>query len=100
MQESPCSSCRYATGFHNCRNKHNDCGHHLWKKGALHAGVLDVQRVLFNLHRKLVPLDALKEKAKAYVGSGLISEELAERVVRVIESEKGRRDVYQRRSAR
>ena len=48
-----------------------------------------MQRVLFNLHRKLVPLDALKEKAKAYVESGLINEELAERVVRVIESERG-----------
>ena len=89
MQESPCRSCRYATGFHICRNEHNDCGTHLWKKGTLHAGVLDVQRVLFNLHRKLVPLDALKEKAKAYVESGLINQELAERVVRVIESERG-----------
>ena len=48
-----------------------------------------MQRVLFNLHRKLVPIDALKEKAKAYVESGLINEELAERVVRVIESERG-----------
>ena len=47
--------------------------------------------MLFNLHRKLVPLDALKEKAKAYVESGLINEELAERVVRVIESERGTR---------
>ena len=36
-----------------------------------------------------MPLDALKEKAKAYVESGLINEELAERVVRVIESERG-----------
>ena len=89
MLESPCRSCRYAAGFHICRNEHNDCGHHLWKKGTLHAGILDVQRVLFNLHRKLVPIDALKEKAKAYVESGLINEELAERVVRVIESERG-----------
>ena len=26
MQGSPCSSCRYATGFHICRNAHNHCG--------------------------------------------------------------------------
>ena len=36
-----------------------------------------------------MPLDALKEKAAAYVESGLINEELAERVVRVIEPERG-----------
>ena len=89
MQESPCASCRYATGFHICRNEHNHCGHHLWKKGTLHAGTLDVQRVLFILHRKLVPLNALKEKAKAYVEAGLINEELAERVIKVIECERG-----------
>ena len=89
MQGSPCSSCRYATGFHICRNAHNHCGHHVWKKGTLHAGALDVQRVLFNLHRKLVPLDALKEKAKSYVDSELISAELADRIIRVIECERG-----------
>ena len=33
------------------RNEHNERGHHLWRKGTLHAGSLDVQRVLFNLHR-------------------------------------------------
>ena len=47
------------------------------------------QRVLFNLHRKLVPLAALKDKAQTYVDSGLIQQEMAERVVRVIESERG-----------
>ena len=43
MQDSPCPSCRYATGFHICCNDHNPCGHHLWRKGTLHAGTLDVQ---------------------------------------------------------
>ena len=86
------------------------------------------QRVLFNLHRKLVhpwdrlqflggvrttthsfcgqrrkttlagvsrvaspqvPLAALKEKAKLYVDQGLIRQDMAERVIRVIESERG-----------
>ena len=44
---------------------------------------------MFNLHRKLVPLDALKEKAKSYVDSELISAELADRIIRVIECERG-----------
>ena len=122
----------------------------MWRKGTLHAGVLDVQvgffllwgryrgwhfkkrvcaqRVLFNLHRKMVhswerlqflgcvrttptvsylrstpqghtgvsrvvppqvPLAALKEKAKLYVDQGLIRQDMAERVIRVIESERG-----------
>jgi len=89
MEGSPCPSCRYATGFHICLNEHNNCGHHLWRKGSLHAGVLDVQRVLFNLHRKLLPLDALKSKAQGYVDANLITSELAERCIRVIESERG-----------
>ena len=36
-----------------------------------------------------MPLAALREKAKAYVEQGLIQQEMAERVVRVIESERG-----------
>ena len=36
-----------------------------------------------------VPLAALKEKAKLYVDQGLIRQEMAERVIRVIESERG-----------
>ena len=36
-----------------------------------------------------VPIHALKEKAKLYVDQGLIRQEMAERVIRVIESERG-----------
>ena len=36
-----------------------------------------------------VPLAALKEKAKLYVDQGLIRQDMAERVIRVIESERG-----------
>ena len=36
-----------------------------------------------------VPIHALKEKAKLYVEQGLIRQEMAERVVKVIESERG-----------
>ena len=49
VQGSPCGSCRHAIGFHICRNEHNRCGTHLWRKGTLHAGVLDVQAALFSL---------------------------------------------------
>ena len=136
-------------GFHICRNEHNHCGHHMWRKGTLHAGVLDVQVGFFLLWGRYrgvalpkeefatsascstctarwcihgidcnalgvcalpptffavskttlvgvsrvaspqVPLAALKEKAKLYVDQGLIRQEMAERVVKVIESERG-----------
>ena len=36
-----------------------------------------------------VPIHALKEKAKLYVDQGLIRQDMAERVIRVIESERG-----------
>ena len=36
-----------------------------------------------------MPLAALKEKAKLYVDQGLIRQEMAERVIRAIESERG-----------
>ena len=81
LAEAPCPACRHATGWHKCHNPANH-GHFLWRKGSLHAGVLDVQRVL-------VPTDVLKEKAQEYVDAHLIQQDLAERVVRVIEQERG-----------
>ena len=38
-----CDSCVYATGFHYCKNLP---GRHLWKKGCLHGGTVDFQRVV------------------------------------------------------
>ena len=74
--ESVCRSCRHSVGFHRCEKRAGM----VWRKGSLHAGVLDIQRapwpalfvlsaafargrkhicmpfarneVLFNLHRK------------------------------------------------
>ena len=60
----------------------------------LHAGTLDVQRVLFNLHRKLLPTAVLKQRAQEYVNSNLLTQDLAERVVRVIESERAGDSTY------
>ena len=76
----------YAVGWHLCKNDARK--HFLWKKGTLHAGALDVQRCLFNLHRKLVPTPALREKADAYVAKELISADMANRVLQAIEQER------------
>ena len=45
-----CDACRFAVGLHHCQDFAP--GFLRWKKGCLHAGSLDCQRVLFNLHRK------------------------------------------------
>jgi len=45
LHASPCQACRYAVGWHQCRLEGNDRTCKLWRKGTLHAGVLDVQRV-------------------------------------------------------
>ena len=63
--------------------------HFLWTKGTLHAGVLDVHRVLFNLHRKNLPDQALKDKAAAYVKEWLIDDESSKRVLNCIFQERG-----------
>ena len=63
------------------------------RKGTLVAGTLGVQRVLYNLHRKLVPSAHLKCKADEYVKARLIDEAMAERVLRAIEQERGH-DTY------
>ena len=47
-----CESCRCATGWHHCRSNERRQGDMLWRAGSLHAGHLDVQRCLFNLHRR------------------------------------------------
>ncbi len=87
MADSRCKACSYAVGWHRCQNRNNM--HTLvWRKGTLHDGHLDAQRVLFNLHRKLIPLDALKEKADLYVGAGLVTQDQADRIIRVIEQER------------
>ena len=48
-----------------------------------------MQRVLFNLHRKLLPTTALEEKADEYLAAGLISREMAKRVIECIKQERG-----------
>ena len=52
-------------------------------------GVLDVHRVMFNLHRKNLPPMALEEKRVEYVKEGLIDKESSKRVLNCILQERG-----------
>ena len=60
-----------------------------WKKGTLFAGTLDIERCLFNLYRKGVPMEALKLKADEYVAAGLLTLDMARHVCKAIEDERG-----------
>ena len=85
-----CDSCRYAVGFHRCSSRGRGCEHTMkWKKGTLHLGKLDVQRTLFNLHRKMVPTERLRETAQRYVAGGGMTSEEAHNIMRAIEQERG-----------
>ena len=59
-----------------------------WRKGTLFGGELDVQRALYNLHRKRVPLDKLQVKADDCVAANLLSSEKARSIMQVIEQER------------
>ncbi len=85
---SVCLSCRYAVGWHFCKNQRSLAGQRLWRKGTLYGGKIDIQRVLFNLHRKLLPTDVLQNKAREYVAEGRITEAEAEQIMRAIEGER------------
>ena len=85
-KEGVCKSCRFAVGFHYCEAQPPD--RMLWRKGTLHDGVAIVERCLFNLHRKDVPLEKLKIKAAEYVAAHHISEERAGVTIRAIEAER------------
>ena len=62
-----CKSCMYAVGFHACQRNGET---KLWRKGTLHHGFLDFQRIIYNLHRRGVPTTALQEKAEEFVANG------------------------------
>ena len=83
-----CKACRYCTGFQRCLNENLDTGNLRWRKGSLQGGDLEIQRVMFNLHRKRLPLEILKRKADDYVEEGLLSSEKARNMLSVIEQER------------
>ena len=82
-----CESCMYCTGWHRC----NMCSRSglVWKAGTLHAGRLDAQRVLYNMHRRRIPTSILAEKTDEYVASNYLSEEEAKHTLDVIRAERG-----------
>ena len=84
---SSCDSCRFCTGWHRCSSRPGSGL--VWKAGTLHAGRLDIQRMLFNLHRRLIPTSVLEEKAAEYVASEYISEAEAKYILDVIRAERG-----------
>ena len=57
-------------------------------------GTLDVQRCLFNLHRRLLPIDVIRSKAQEYVDANLVDQQSAHAMVRVIEQERGGESVF------
>ena len=59
-----------------------------WRKSSLHGGHLDVERAVYNLHRKRLPTDVLRDKAQEYVAAGLLPKEKAGNLMRVIEQER------------
>ena len=86
-----CPACLHSVGFHHCENPATTMTRSAWKKGTLFAGVLDIERAMFNLHRKGVPTPALLDKAQEYVEARLISKEAALKIKNVLEAE---RSVY------
>ena len=85
-----CKTCRNATGFHQCAKDSSRTTNRLrWRKGTLYGGTLDIQRVLFNLHRKMLPMKVLTENAAKYVAEGHIDKKTVDRVLRCIEKERG-----------
>jgi len=83
---SPCQACRFAVGFHKCQ-LHGE--RFWWCKGTLHAGECDVSRMLYVLHKKMLPIETLKAKTQEYVDAGHLSAEEARQVIRTVEKERG-----------
>lgn len=82
-----CKACRFAMGFHRCQNA-GAPDHVVWRKGSLHGGQLDIERAMFNLHRKGLPVTTLRDKADEYVAAELLTVEKARQLIRVLEAER------------
>ena len=90
MQDSPCHACRFAMGFHHCQNERSmRRGFLQWPAGCLHNLKTDGQRVLWNLHRRHLPLEVLEKKIDGYIANGLIDQGQAEAMFACIKAERG-----------
>ena len=85
----PCEACKYAVGLHRCGHSDRDTDALQWRKSSLFGGALDIQRVLYNLHRKGLPTPALRQKAIEYIDARLITDSLAEQTIQTIEQMRG-----------
>ena len=85
-ETSVCASCTHAIGFHRCEHIGGD--QLRWRRGSLHGGKLDVERCLWNLHRKRVPTQKIREKAGEFVKEARIKTDEARRILDVIEAER------------
>jgi len=53
LQDSArCKACLYAVGYHKCEKQVAK----RWRKGTLYAGQMDFQRIVWNLHRRGLPM--------------------------------------------
>lgn len=84
-----CEACKYAVGLHRCAAAERETDCLLWRKSSLFGGPLDIQRVLYNLHRKGVPVPVLRQKAEEFIADGLISNEHADHILQTIEQFRG-----------
>jgi hypothetical protein len=84
---STCDSCMFCTCWHRCMNRPGSGL--VWKAGTLHAGRLDLQRMLYNLHRRQIPTSVLEEKAMEYVASGYMEERESKGILNTIRAERG-----------
>ena len=62
VEEQKCKSCLHCTGLHMCLK--DEQVRWRWRKSSLHGGHLDVERAVYNLHRKRLPTDVLRDKAQ------------------------------------
>ena len=114
-----CESCMYATSFHRCnklparrlwrkgslygvgtvdyqRVEYGSvavCSHPCTARATVPRGWVSAgtsPKVLLNLHRKGLPIDALKTKADEYILAGLLTVGDAENMVKNIEAERGK----------
>ena len=97
---SVCPNCEFAVGFHWCVNSQNTRKEYMrWKKGSLFAGALDIERCLFNLYRKGLKMEVLRQKADEYVEQGLITVDKARQVCKSIEEERGHQTIVNEQAA-
>ena len=89
-----CQSCRFAVGLHRCQDVRSPAGFR-WRKGTLYAGSLDAQRIIWNLHRKGLPIPALREKANLYQGAGILQGQHVDAVLLAIEQERNVQRLFQ-----